>query len=95
MGRGYHFFERLAEEADISTESMPGQPIVEVAGDHRVLVENHFGVKAYSCEKIVVKVKFGSVIVFGCGLEILRMTKAQLIIQGKIDSVVLQRRGQE
>lgn len=93
MGRGRNFLERLADEADISTEPLPGQPIIEVAGDRRVLIENHFGVKAYSREKIIVQVKFGWVSVCGCSLEILRMTKDQLIICGKIDAVTLQRRG--
>lgn len=93
MGRGSYFFERLTEESDLSVEPLPGQPIIELAGDHRVLVENHFGVKAYSREKIVVKVKFGLVHVCGCGLEMMRMTKDQLVIRGRIDGITLQRRG--
>lgn len=93
MGRGRYFLERLADEADLSTELLPGQSIVEIAGDHRVLIENHFGVKAYSREKIAVQVKFGFVSICGCGLEILRMTKDQLIIRGKIEAVAFHRRG--
>lgn len=93
MGRGRNFLERLAEEADLTAESLPGQPIVEVAGDRRVLIENHFGVKAYSREQIVVKVKFGFVCVCGCGLELMRMTKEQLVIRGRIEGITLQRRG--
>ena len=71
----------------------PGQPIVEIAGDRRVLIENHFGVKEYSREKIGVKVKYGLVCVCGCDLELIRMTKEQLIISGRIDAVTLIRRG--
>lgn len=93
MGRGSYFLERLTEGSDLSVEPLPGQPIIELAGDHRVLVENHFGVKAYSREKIVVKVKFGLVHVCGCGLEMMRMTKDQLVIRGRIDGITLQRRG--
>lgn len=93
MGKGRYFLERLTDEADLSAEPMPGQPIVEIAGDRRVLIENHFGVKAYSRERIVVKVKFGFVSVCGCSLELMRMTREQLVIRGKIDSVTLQRRG--
>ena len=37
------------------------EDIVEIAGDRRVLIENHFGVKEYSREKIGVKVKYGLV----------------------------------
>lgn len=93
MGRGHRFLERLAEEADIAADSVPGQPIVEIAGADRVLVENHFGIMGYSRERILVKVKFGCVCVCGCGLELLRMTREQLVIRGRIDGVTLQRRG--
>lgn len=92
MGRGQSFLEKVVQEADLSAELLPGQPIVEIAGERRVLIENHSGVKAYSGDKILVKVKYGYVCVCGCGLEILRMTKEQLVIRGRIDGVTLQRR---
>lgn len=94
MGRGRFFIERLAENADLELEPLPGQPIVEISGDRRVLIENHFGVKAYSREKIVVNVKYGHLCVCGCGLEMMRMTREQLVIRGRVDAVTLQRRGQ-
>ena len=93
MGRGRYFFEQLADNADLSTEPLPGQPIVELVGEHRVLIENHFGVKGYSREKIIIKVKYGTVCICGCGLELIRMTKEQLLIRGRIDAITLQRRG--
>ncbi|MEE0111513.1 MAG: YabP/YqfC family sporulation protein [Oscillospiraceae bacterium] len=93
MGRGRYFLEQLADEADLGAEPMPGQPIVEIAGERRVLIENHHGVKAYSREKILVKVKYGFVSVCGCGLELVHMTKERLVIRGRIDAVTLQRRG--
>lgn len=92
MGKAYRFLERLADRAELETEPMPAQPIVEIAGDRRVLVENHGGVRAYSTEKILVNVNYGAVCVCGCGLELIRMTKEQLVIRGRIDSVSLQRR---
>lgn len=92
MDRGQFFLERLAEDVDLSMEPLPGQTIVEVAGDRRVLIENHFGIKAYGREKILVKVKYGYVCICGCGLELLRMTREQLVIRGRIDAVTLQRR---
>ncbi len=93
MGKGRYILERLADEADLTAEPLPGQPIVEVAGDRRVLIENHYGVKAYSHEQIVVKVKYGCVCICGCGLELMRMTKERLVIRGRIDGITLQRRG--
>ena len=93
MGRGRSFLERLAEDSELAAEPLPGQSIVEIAGDRRVLIENHLGVKVYEREKIVVKVKFGCVCICGCNLEMLRMTREQLIIRGRIDGITLQRRG--
>ena len=93
MGRSHVFWERLADEAELTGSAIPGQPIVEIAGEHRVLIENHYGVSQYSKEKIGIKVKFGLVCVCGCGLELVRMTREQLVIAGKIDSVNLMRRG--
>lgn len=93
MGKGHFFLERLANNSDLVMEPLPGQPIVELTGDRRVLIENHFGVKAYGRERIVIKVKFGYVCVCGSGLELLRMTREQLVIRGRIDGISLQRRG--
>ena len=90
MGRGRMFLERLTEEADM--ENFPGQPVVELGSDRRVLIENHQGVMGYSTERILVKVKFGCVCVCGCGLQLVRMTREQLVIRGRIDGVTLQRR---
>lgn len=93
MKEKHSILQRLAEEADLPGEPLPGQTIVEIAGDRRVLIENHFGVMEYSRERIGVKVKYGQLIVCGCGLELARMTREQLVISGRIDCVSLQRRG--
>lgn len=92
MRRGQRLWQRLTEDADLSEEIMPGQTIVELAGDNRVLIEGHMGVKGYSHEKIVIQVKFGCIHVCGTCLELCRMSAQQLIIRGKIDQITLQRR---
>lgn len=88
-----NLLQRMTERMDLTGEPIPGQPLIEIAGDRRVLIENHFGVREYSRERIGIHVKFGSVVVCGCGLELTRMTKEQLVISGRIDGVTLQRRG--
>ena len=92
MGKAYRFLERLADRAELETEPMPAQPILEIAGDRRVLVENHGGVCAYSSERILVNVNYGAICICGCDLDLIHMTKAQLVIRGTIHSVTLQRR---
>lgn len=83
---------KLTENADLNGEPLPGMPLVEIAGDRRVLIENHHGVTEYSGDRIGIKVKYGRVLVCGCGLELSRMTKEQLVICGRIDGVSLYRR---
>lgn len=92
MSRGREWIQRLADSAELAETPLLGVPIIEIAGERRVLIENHCGVKAYGRESVLVKVHFGCVRVCGCNLEIQRMTKEQLIIYGKIDSVTLLRR---
>lgn len=87
-----HFGERFAADMDLPGESVPGMTVVELAGDRRVLIEKHGGVTQYSCEKIGVKVRYGQVEISGCGLELACMSREQLVITGRIDSICLLRR---
>jgi len=86
------WMQRLADGMDLSGEPLPGVPVVEIAGDCRVLIERHAGVTEYSRERICVKVRYGVVCICGCGLELTRMAREQLVISGRIDCVQLQRR---
>lgn len=90
---GKHFMERVTAAADLPDEPIPGQPLVEIAGEHRVLIERHRGVTEYGRQRICVKVKYGTVCVSGQGLELAQMTREQLIISGRIECVKLERRG--
>ena len=92
MAKGHRLLNRLIDESELTVDSFPGQPIVEIAGDRRVLIENHFGVREYGREKIAVKVKYGFVNVCGECLELRQMTKEQLVISGRISGVSLVRR---
>lgn len=83
------FIERMTNAADLPDEPLPGLPLVEIAGNRRVLIEHHRGVVEYGQQKICVKVKYGQVCICGTALELARMTKGQLIITGCIDSVHL------
>lgn len=92
MGNRRYHSDGNASFMERTLEPLSNQTIAEIAGDRRVLVENHCGVKAYSRENIQINVKFGTLCVNGGDLEIIKMTKAQLIISGNIDAVSIQRR---
>lgn len=93
MRENGNLLRRMADSMDLAGEPVPGLPLIEIAGDRRVLIENHLGVREYSRERIGVNVKYGMVTICGCGLELSRMTREQLVISGRIDSLSLYRRG--
>lgn len=74
-------------------EAMPVLPIVELAGDGRVLVENHLGVIQYTDNQVGIKMKYGVIQICGCSLLLEYMTKTRLVIIGRIDQILLHRRG--
>lgn len=83
------WIERLADAADLQGENFPGQPLVELYADRRLLIEHHCGVTEYGRERIQVRMKYGCLSVCGRCLELARMTGDQLVITGLIDSVNL------
>lgn len=84
--------QRIAAGSHMYGESLPGVPVVEIAGDRRVLVERHEGVIEYGTEQIRIRVKYGVICIGGCGLELKQMTKQQLVVSGRIDCIQIQRR---
>ena len=91
MGRN-NWLEKLMDGIDLPGESLPDQTLVEIAGERRVLVENHRGVTEYGTDRIRIQVKYGTLCVCGDGLEMKRMSRRQLIITGKVEVVNLVRR---
>lgn len=87
------FMQRITSAADLNDEPLPGVPLVEIAGDSRVLIEHHFGVTQYGRCQICVRVKYGLVVVQGTRLELARMAKQQVVITGCIECIKLERRG--
>ncbi len=92
MERSSKFMQWLTDSMDLPEAPVPGLPIVELAGDMRVLIEGHCGVSEYSRERIGVKVSYGLVCVMGCGLDLIRMSRERLVIRGRIDQVQIHRR---
>lgn len=95
MGEKQSLLQRLSRELELEGEPVPGQSLIEIAGDSRILVENHAGVMGYSRDCICVKLKTGTAEICGHSLELSRMTREQLVISGKIDAVTLHRRARK
>lgn len=72
-------------------DAIPLQPIMELCGDRRILVENHQGIKRYSPEQIAISVRFGQITICGTGLHINKMEGQMLVITGLIESIFVER----
>lgn len=70
-------------------ESLPGQPLIELCGNSRVLIENHSGVAMYTTQQIHIRVKFGLVCIQGLALRLCQMQGQQIVITGKIGEIKL------
>lgn len=92
MNRRERIMERVALGTDLPGVPIPGETLVEIMGESRVLIENHKGVTVYECDRIHVKVCFGELCIRGSRLELARMTNCQLVITGRIDCVTMLRR---
>ena len=87
-----NWMQKLADGADLSGETLPGVPVIEIAGESRVIIERHAGIIEYGRERICIKVRYGVVCVCGGGLELTRMERELVVISGRIDCIQLQRR---
>lgn len=85
----FHWMRRIADHAELIDEVLPGQPVVEVLGEGRVLIEGHKGVASYCDREISVKTKIGVVGIVGSNLKLTNMSASKLIISGDISSVQL------
>ena len=85
------FLDTLTSVTKINADILPCIPLVEVCGCHRVLIENHKSILAYSTEEVCVKVRFGTITVTGRELQLSKMSREQLFITGNIEGVILRR----
>lgn len=92
MASRFHWIRQAADHAELMDEVLPGQTVVEVIGEGRVLIEGHEGVLAYSGCRICVKVLYGVAKIDGSNLKLTTMSKNKLVITGDVSCVQLHRR---
>ena len=88
--KGDRLFRDLTERAGLHTESFPGITLLELSGDDRVLVENHRRVMGYTPQCILLRTNFGKTKIEGEHLVIASMERGQLLIRGRVRSVLLE-----
>ena len=80
---------KLSLIVNLPAEPIPGQPLIEILGQNRVIIEHHKGVIHYGDDEIRVRVHYGQIQIKGSALELMKMSKQQLVICGNIDCVQL------
>ena len=61
--------------------------LVEIYGKEQLLVEQHRGILAYGEECIRIGTSFGAIRVEGAELRLCCMSRSQVVIRGRIDTV--------
>lgn len=89
MPRSQKALRHISASSLLPRDALPGVPVVEIAGMGRVLIEGHKGVTEYGQQRIRVSMRYGSLIVIGCGLSLAHMSKERLVITGTVDQVCL------
>lgn len=81
------WLERLRS---MEPEEMQRRTLAELCGADRLLVEHHRGILAYGSECIRIGATFGQLLVEGEGLRLCCMSRAQLVIRGRIRGLRLE-----
>lgn len=89
MKRGTDIIQRVAMGVKLPGDLIIGMPLIEIFGNCRVLVENHYGVTGYSDCEISVCTDIGTLFIRGSRLEIANMNKHRLVITGTIEAVIV------
>lgn len=83
--------QQILDKANLQDECIPGNPVVELLGDSRILIENHRGIVEYTRNCIRIRVCYGTLGINGGNLKLRQMTAGRLLITGKIDSIDVKR----
>ena len=73
-------------------EQIMPRTLVEIVGKQRVLVEHHRGILGYGTEEILVGTGYGILRIGGAELRLCCMSRQQLFISGRIDTLTLEGR---
>ena len=92
MRRSHKLLENMLDAVSLDRDLQPRIPVLELAGDRRVLIENHRAVTHYTNDRILVRMAYGQVCIEGLGLKLSKLGKEQLVITGRVDGITLCRR---
>jgi len=86
------FWDAIQKSVEPKQNVLSKIPIAELAGRNRLLVENHQGILAYSKQEIQIKVSYGRLAVVGTDLQLMQISREQLVITGQIAEIQVSER---
>ena len=92
MSHEHSIWRNLLDISGLEDEGLPGQPVVELFDDDRLLIENHQKILIYEQNQICVAVRYGTLYVSGSNLRLRKISGKKLLITGKINRLDIQRR---
>ena len=80
---------RITTTFELPLDIMLDLPSINLIGDEKLVLSNHKGIVEYIKEKVRVRTSMGIVNVLGSGLVIKEISDENIVIAGKIESVVV------
>ncbi|MBR5343372.1 MAG: sporulation protein [Oscillospiraceae bacterium] len=81
----------LAEKLELPAEAVGDALRLTALDDRRLLIEKHRGLLAYGTEEIRVSTGYGQLVLRGEALQMRAMNRSELLITGRLRSLVWER----
>ena len=91
MSRAKRTFSRFEDILEIPKEITSNKPKVTIVGFKQMLIENYKGILEYEDILIRIKTSMGILNITGFGLNLNQMTGDDILVNGKIESIELER----
>ena len=82
--------KQLNEFSEMPEELTMRLPKIVILADEECLIENCQGIIEYENDKIRLKTKIGDICIIGKNLHINEMGEGELLIKGKVNSVLIE-----
>ncbi len=89
------FRAKVADFFELPSEIVLDLPRLVLTGRQRLLIENHRGIREYAKDLIRLGTPAGKLKITGADLEILVIDQEQVEIEGRIDHIEWEERGEE
>ena len=83
---------RVTTTFELPRDIMLDLPCVRMIGDEELVLSNHKGIAEYAKEQVRIKTSLGMAKILGRGLIIKEISREDIVIVGKIDTIIMRDR---